>query len=61
MYSVNSLDEVRSYAGIFLACAAAAEAYGSARLSGHPVITLVVAVSWQRFIGTAVGAVVGVL
>jgi len=29
-------------AGIFLACAAAADAYGSARLAGHPVITFVV-------------------
>jgi malonate decarboxylase gamma subunit len=29
-------------AGIFLACAAAADAYGSARLKGHPVITFVV-------------------
>src|SRR5882757_1474230 len=29
-------------AGIFLACAAAVDAYGSARLAGHPVITLVV-------------------
>lgn len=29
-------------AGIFLAAAAAADAYGSARLAGHPVITLVV-------------------
>lgn len=29
-------------AGIFLATAAAADAYGSARLAGHPVITLVV-------------------
>src|ERR1700684_1515513 len=29
-------------AAIFLAAAAAADAYGSARLSGHPVITLVV-------------------
>jgi len=29
-------------AGIFLACAAAIDAYGSARLAGHPVIALVV-------------------
>jgi biotin-independent malonate decarboxylase gamma subunit len=29
-------------AGIFLAAAAAADAYGSARLAGHPLITLVV-------------------
>jgi malonate decarboxylase gamma subunit len=29
-------------AGIFLAAAAAADAYGSARLDGHPVIALVV-------------------
>lgn len=29
-------------AGIFLAAAAAADAYGSARLAGHPIITLVV-------------------
>jgi malonate decarboxylase gamma subunit len=29
-------------AGIFLACAAAIDAYGSARLAGHPIIALVV-------------------
>ena len=29
-------------AGIFLACAAAIDAYGSARLAGHPVIALIV-------------------
>jgi malonate decarboxylase gamma subunit len=29
-------------AGIFLACAAAADAYGSARMAGHPVIAFVV-------------------
>jgi len=36
-------------AATFLAAAAAADAYGSARLSGHPVMTLVVGQALSEF------------